>query len=168
MEYKTLPNNELIAEVIRLLDTCSSVILPVKGYSMLPFIIGDVESVELVKPETVKVGDVVLAWINGSRYVVHRVIKVDGDNIELMGDGNLVGGEYCKLSDVAARADYVVDKNEQKRYLYTPWRVRGSRLWWRLRPVRRILLGVYRRSILKFELRNNETERRICAAESMR
>lgn len=155
MDHKTLPNNDIIAEVIRLLDTCSSVILPVKGYSMLPFIIGGVESVELVKPETVKVGDVVLAWINGSRYVVHRVIKVDGENVELMGDGNLKGGEYCKLSDVAARADYVVDKHEKKRYLYTPWRVRGSRLWWKLKPLRRIILGVYRRTVLKMELKGS-------------
>lgn len=154
MESKILPNNEVITEVIRLLETTPAVILPVKGYSMNPFIIGGHESVELVKPETVKVGDVVLAWINGSRYVVHRVIGIDGDDVELMGDGNLVGGEHCKLSEVAARADYVVGKDGKKSYLYAPWRVRASRLWWKLKPVRRIILGVYRRTILRYKLRS--------------
>lgn len=153
MECKTLPTDEIITEVIRLLETCPAVILPVTGYSMNPFIIGGVESVELVKPETVKVGDVVLAWINGSRYVIHRVISITGDNVQLMGDGNLTANEYCKMSEVAARADYVIGKNEKRRYLYSKWRVRGSRLWWRLRPVRRILLAVYRRTILKYEER---------------
>lgn len=154
MECKTLPNNEIISEVIRLLETCPAVILPVKGYSMLPFIIGGQESVELVKPQTIKVGDVVLAWINDSHYVVHRITSIDGDDVWLMGDGNLVGGEHCKCSEVAARADYVIGKNEKRRYLYSKWRVRGSRLWWKLRPFRRIILAVYRRTVLRYELRH--------------
>ena len=89
MNHKVLPNNDVIDAVIKMLETCPSVILPVKGYSMLPFIIGDVESVELVRPGLVKEGDVVLAWINGNRYVVHRVIRIDGARLQLMGDGNL-------------------------------------------------------------------------------
>ena len=152
MNTKTLPNNEVIAAVISMLDTVPRVVLPVKGYSMLPFIIGGVESVELVKPATVAVGDVVLAWINDSRYVVHRIIRIDGDRVQLMGDGNLSAEEYCRRSDVAARAEYVIGRNGKRRYLYAPWRVRASRLWWRLRPVRRWILAVYRRTVLKFEI----------------
>lgn len=152
-ETKILPNNEIISEVIRLLETCPAVKLPVKGYSMLPFIIGGQESVELVKPQTVKVGDVVLAWINGCCYVIHRVISIEGDDVQLMGDGNLSGDEHCKVSEVAARADYVIGRNGKRRYLYSPWRVRGSRLWWRLKPMRRWILAVYRRTILKYETR---------------
>jgi hypothetical protein len=147
MEHKIVDNNLVISEVIRLLETCPSVILPVKGNSMLPFIIGGKESVELVKAdgESLKVGDVVLAWINGTRFVVHRIIRINGDNVQLMGDGNLGGDEHCKRSDVAARADYVIGKNGKKRYLYSPWRIRSSRLWWKLRPFRRIILGIYKR-----------------------
>lgn len=147
---RVLPNDILLAEVIRLVNEGRPVILPVKGFSMNPFIIGGQESVELVKPEIVSVGDVVLAWINNSRYVVHRVIRVEGDKVELMGDGNLTAGEYCRLSEVAARADYVVDKHGQKHYLYAPWRVRASRLWRWLLPARRLLLGIYRRTVLKW------------------
>ena len=73
-DQKTLPNNDVIAGVITALETVPRVILPVRGISMLPFIIGDVDSVELVKPGLIEVGDVVLAWINGSHYVIHRVI----------------------------------------------------------------------------------------------
>lgn len=149
MNYKSLPNNEVIDAVISILETGSPVVLPVRGNSMLPFIIGGVESVELVKPEQVRVGDVVLAWINGCRYVVHRVIKVEGDHVQLMGDGNLGGDEHCGLADVKARADYVINKHGQRRYLYTPWRIRASHLWWNLKPVRRYILAIYRRVWLK-------------------
>ena len=148
-ERKTLPNNEIIAGVITALETVPCVVLPIRGNSMLPFIIGDVESVELVKPQSVEVGDVVLAWINGSRYVIHRIISIDGDQIRLMGDGNLSGDERCKVSDVVAKAEYVVRPNGKRSYLYAPWRVRASRLWWKLKPIRRWILAIYRRTILK-------------------
>jgi len=152
-EHKTLPTNEVIAGVIKALETVPRVVLPVRGNSMLPFIIGDVDSVELVKTEHVEVGDVILAWINGSRYVIHRVIKVDGDDVQLMGDGNLSGDERCKVSDVVAKAEYVVTPNGRRAYLYSPWRVRASRFWWKIKPVRRWILAVYRRTVLKWKLR---------------
>lgn len=147
--HKVLPNNDILGELIKLVNEGQRVTLPVKGYSMLPFIIGGRESVELVKPEHVAVGDVVLAWINDSHYVVHRIIRMDGDRVELMGDGNLRGDEFCRISDVAARAEYVVGANGKRRYLYAPWRVRASRLWWRIKPLRRWILGVYRRGFLR-------------------
>ena len=149
-ERKTLPNNEVIAGVIATLETVPRVVLPIRGFSMLPFIIGDLESVELVKPQTVKVGDVVLAWINGSRYVIHRVISLDGDQVRLMGDGNLSGDERCNMVDVVAKAEYVISPTGKRSYLYSPWRVRASRFWWKLMPIRRWLLAIYRRTILKF------------------
>ena len=144
-----LPNNELLAEVIRLVNEGRRVTLPVKGYSMLPFIIGGQESVELVKPDSLAVGDVVLAWINGCRYVVHRIIRIEGDCVELMGDGNLTGNEFCHIREVPARAEYGVSRHGKRRYLYSPLRVAESRLWWKLKPLRRIILGVYRRTWLR-------------------
>jgi len=150
-EQKTLPNNVVIAGVIKALETVPRVVLPVRGYSMLPFIIGDRDSVELVKPNCVAVGDVVLAWINGSRYVIHRVVSIDGDQIRLMGDGNLSGDEHCLRADVVAKAEYVVSPSGKRSYLYSPWRVRASHLWWRLKPIRRWILAIYRRTILKIK-----------------
>lgn len=150
--HKTLPTNEVIAGVIKALETVPRVVLPVRGTSMLPFIIGDVDSVELVKTQSVEVGDVILARINGCRYVVHRVIKVDGDNVQLMGDGNLGGDEHCKISDVAAKAEYVISPSGRRAYLYSPWRVRASRFWWKIKPIRRWILAIYRRTVLKYKL----------------
>jgi hypothetical protein len=139
----------IIENAIRLVDEGMRVTFPVKGYSMLPFIIGSRESVDLVKPGTPKVGDVVLAWVEGCRYVVHRIISIDGDRVTLMGDGNIAGVEHCTVADVKALAVNVVTVGGKHNPLYCPWRVRASRLWWRLLPVRRWILAIYRRTWLK-------------------
>ena len=135
----------IIHEAIRLVDEGVSVTFPVKGYSMLPFIIGGRESVILQKPQVVRLGDVVLAWVDDCRYVVHRVISIEGERVILMGDGNIVGVEHCLLGDVKALATHVVDAKGRKHDLYAPWRQRASRLWWQMRPVRRYILAIYRR-----------------------
>lgn len=147
---KTLANNIVIKDAIALVREGRRVVLPVKGFSMNPFIIGDRESVELVSPhQPLKVGDVVLAWVNGTHYVVHRIIGIDGDKVTLMGDGNLAGIEHCTADEVAAVAEYVVAPNGKRRYLYTDGRIRFARLWGRLLPVRRWILAIYRRTLFK-------------------
>ena len=140
-----MTDDMVIEEAIRLVSDGVSVTLPVSGNSMLPFIIGGRESVILRKPAELKVGDIVLAWVDNYRYVVHRIIHFDGDSVILMGDGNIKGTERCKLADVKAKATHVVGADEKMHYLYTPWRCRAAKLWWHLRPIRRYLLAIYRR-----------------------
>lgn len=140
-----MTDNEIIEEAIRLVEDDVSVTLPVNGNSMLPFIVGGKESVILQKPEQLKVGDVVLAWADGYRYVVHRIIRIDGNSVTLMGDGNLIGTEHCTLNDIKAIATHVVDDKEHTHYLYNRWRKSAAKMWFRLRPMRRYLLAIYRR-----------------------
>ena len=135
----------IIEEAIRLVNEGVSVTLPVNGQSMLPFIIGGKESVILQKPVEPKVGDVVLAWVEGCRFVVHRIISISGNNVVLMGDGNIIGTEQCTLSDVKAIATHVVSADEKIRDLNNPWRLLATRLWFQLRPVRRYILAIYKR-----------------------
>lgn len=135
----------IIDEAVRLVREGVSVTLPVNGRSMLPFIIGGKESVILKKPVVIDVGNVVLAWVEGCRWVVHRIIRIDGNKITLMGDGNIVGVEHCDISDVKALVTHVVDAKGKPHYIYNRWRVLGSKVWWWLRPIRRYLLFIYRK-----------------------
>ena len=145
----TISDNEIIQNAIALVNEGLRVTFPVKGYSMLPFIVGSKESVDLVKPEHLEVGHVVLAWVEGCRYVVHRIIRIEDEQVTLMGDGNIAGVEHCTLSDVAALAINVVTPQGKHHPLYAPWRIKASRLWWRLLPIRRWILAFYRRTWLK-------------------
>ena len=143
-----MTDNEIIEEAVRLADEGVSVTLPVNGNSMLPFIIGGRESVILQKAVAPQVGDIVLAWVEGCRYVVHRIIRIEGERVTLMGDGNLAGTEHCSLNDIRAIATHVVDSKERTHYLYNKWRVRAAGIWFRMRPVRRYFLAIYKRIIL--------------------
>ena len=138
-------DNGVIEEAVRLVQEGVTVTFPVTGQSMLPFIIGGKESVILHAPGLTAVGDVVVARVDGNRYVVHRIINIDGDRVTLMGDGNVRGTEHCLLKDVKARVTHVVSADNKKRDLYSRWRVSAAKLWYWLRPIRRYLLAIYRR-----------------------
>ena len=140
-----MTDNEIIEEAIRLVREGVNVTLPVNGNSMLPFIIGGKESVILHRPGLIDVGDVVLAWVDGNRYVVHRIIKLDYDRVTLMGDGNVAVTEHCRLNDIKARVTHVVSADNKERDLHNRWRMHAAKLWYWLRPVRRYLLAIYRR-----------------------
>ena len=144
-----ISDEQIIREAVRLVDEGLAVTMLVKGRSMLPFILGGQESAVLTKPGDIRPGDVVLARIDGCRYVLHRVMEVSADKVVLMGDGNIRGQEICRPSDVLARADEIVGADGRHRRLDTPKARRQARVWRRLLPLRRYLLAIYKRTILR-------------------
>ena len=146
---KQVSDEEIIREAVRLVNEGLAVTLKVKGRSMLPFILGGVESAVLTRPENLRVGDVVLARIDGRRYVLHRIQELSDERAVLMGDGNIAGSETCRPQDILARVDEVVGADGKHRRLDTPRARRRARLWRRLKPVRRWILAIYKRTILR-------------------
>ena len=146
---KEVNDEQILAEAVSLVNEGMAVTMLVKGRSMLPFIKGGLESVVLKRPGEIQPGDVVLARIDGRRYVLHRVMAVSADRVELMGDGNIAGREVCRPQDVLARTDEVVGADGRHRRLDTPRQRRLARLWRRLLPVRRWLLAIYKRTVIR-------------------
>lgn len=149
MKNTSVPDELIIGDAVSLVNEGMAVTLLVKGRSMLPFIFGGHDSVILTKPENISVGDVVLARIDGRRYVLHRVMEVSPDRIVLMGDGNIRGQEICRPEDVLARTDEVVSEDGKHRRLDTPRQRRRARIWRTLLPVRRWILAVYKRTVIR-------------------
>lgn len=147
-----MTDEQIIQEAVRLVQDGVSVTFPVKGRSMLPFIIGGRESVILQKPGSLQLGQVVLAQVGPDRYVVHRIIKVEADRITLMGDGNTCGTESCTPANVLAVATHVVDENGRRRPLDTRGQLLKARLWYGIRPLRRIILAILRRTCKKYAI----------------
>lgn len=145
MNKVVIPNAILLGEVKSLLAEGKDVVIPTKGSSMLPFIRGSRDSVALRKLETLEVGDIVLAEIRKGVYVLHRVFELDGDDVTLMGDGNLRGVEKCRRCDVAGTALKVLKDGVKEVDCRGPKAMRKARIWRRIRPFRRIILGFYRR-----------------------
>jgi len=133
-----IANTVLIPEMAQLIREGKTVNFTPGGVSMRPFIEGGKDSVLLVQPTDLKVGDVILAQVTDERYVLHRLIAIDGDNVTLMGDGNLRGEEHCTRQNVLAKvAEIRSPKGHRKP-------VTRGRLWYFALPVRKYLLKIYR------------------------
>ena len=138
MDKKILPNEILLGEVAAVLREGREAVIIPTGSSMLPFIHGGRDRVVLCARPDVSVGDIVLVRI-GEQYLLHRVIAADGDALTLMGDGNLAGTERCTVADVIGTVVEII--RPSGRHI----RPGKGRLWRILRPLRRYLLGIYRR-----------------------
>ena len=142
-EKKEIPNNVLLGLARDMIREGHTATISVKGYSMRPFLEHQRDRVILDNPETLQIGDAVLAEISPDHYVLHRIIDLDGDDVTLMGDGNINGTETCKRWDVAGVVTHYLRPN---RTLLASdpklqWRIR---LWDQLLPIRRYLLFIYR------------------------
>ena len=138
MDKKVVANQVLLEDAAKLMEEGREVNFTPLGSSMLPFIKGGKDSVILRKMPSVEVGDIVLVRLEGPRYVLHRIIRKDGNDLTLMGDGNIAGTEKCSTADVLGTVNAII-KGKRR---VTP----GKGKWWRtLKPIRRYILAIYRR-----------------------
>ncbi len=143
-ETLRLPNAFLFPEVARLLEEGCTVTLPAKGDSMFPFVAGGRDEVVLRKAATVRTGDIVLAEVPGKGYVLHRVYRIAGGQLTLMGDGNLRATEACRPEAVCGTAVRLIRRGHAVDCRATGERLKAW-LWRRALPLRRGLLAICRR-----------------------
>lgn len=143
-----IPNHIFLEEVRRQLQAGHTATFRVRGWSMRPFLEHARDKVLLVSPHKrpVRVGCVALVLADDGRYVLHRVIAIDGaGNCTLWGDGNVIGRETCTPENVigVAQGFYI---GRKERYFDVDGRVwRGySWFWMHTAPLRRFFLLFYR------------------------
>lgn len=149
MNEITISNDILIPEVARNVAEGHTVTLPLKGNSMRPFLEDGREKALLAKVGDIKVGDPVIALTDDNRYVLHRIISIDGDHVTLRGDGNLAC-EHCTRENVLCsvvgfyrKGRKTLDRTDGRKWRIYSW-------WWmHLYPIRRYLLAAYRRIWIK-------------------
>lgn len=137
-------NDILIPEFERLLKQGYIVEFSPKGESMRPYIEGGRDSVILKHSKHPVVGDIVLAKVSTS-YVLHRVVKRNGDQLILRGDGNLHGQEICRTNDVLGKVVSIIRNIGEHSHEVAPSRA----FCWRHMPVwvRRYGLKIYRKRL---------------------
>ena len=148
MEKMVVNNETFFADVLQVLDEGKRVTIPVKGYSMLPFIRGGKDLVVLEKAgDILKADDIVLfryGLPDGGRYVMHRILSIDGDRLDIMGDGVPYSHEHVRRNQVLAKAVTILRGGKRPVDPYSPGQLRLVHFWQWLRPVRRYLLFIYR------------------------
>lgn len=159
-----IANDILIPEIERLLKDGKEVRFTPSGVSMRPFIEGDRDSVILSSlTRSPRIGDILLVRLDPKSpisniqslisnvqspmpptFVLHRLVRIEGDTFVLQGDGNLCGEERCGASDIIGLVQRIETPSGRRKPL-----TRG-RLWYHLRRWRWLLLKIYRHSILKW------------------
>jgi len=141
-----MPNEVFLPFVVEQLYLVEgkTVTLPLRGRSMRPFLEDGRDKALLIaaRQKELCVGDAVLAEISAGHYVLHRIIRIEGKQVTLRGDGNL-NVEYCNLSDIKAKAigfyrkgNKNIDKTDGIKWRTYSW------VWLRLYPIRRYLLFI--------------------------
>ncbi len=146
MQRKIVANEIIFEGIAEIISRGESAVIKTKGASMRPFITGERDSIELVAVEAeLRVGDIVLARIGDPvRYVVHRVVELRGDEVVMMGDGNLLYTERCDKEAVIARVTAIIKPNRRVDPNSRFNRLKAY-IWGVLLPFRRYLLAIARR-----------------------
>lgn len=143
----SLPNALMLEEVEKMLADGQTVMLGATGNSMLPFIVGGRDSVlvrRIPRTQSPHVGQIVLAHLPNGHYVLHRIIRIHGMELTLMGDGNLQETENCHFSHVLGVVTEIIRKG---RHVDSSAKAEcgKAKVWRWLLPVRRYLLYIYKR-----------------------
>lgn len=143
-------NKAVMMEEIRtLVREGKTATITVKGHSMSPFIVHLRDRITLGawRDEDLKPGTVALVRDIYGNYLVHRIIRRQGDKVMLMGDGNIGQKEIATTDNVIAIL-YSIDRKGKIWKVYPKpcltWKV-YSKVWVALCPLRRYLLAVWRR-----------------------
>ena len=133
-------------EISKLISEGKIVSISAKGYSMNPFITHLKDQITLGPwtDEQIREGAVVLVKDIRGLYLVHRIIKRDGDRLTLMGDGNIGIIETAHVNNVIALMIGVIKKGRTYSVKSLRWRL-YSWFWKLLTPVRRYPLALWRK-----------------------
>ena len=144
MRTVVIPMEEL-AQLLQLqMETSGQSVLTVTGSSMLPMLHHRKDSVvlELIK-EAPRKGDLILYRRESGAYILHRILRTDGDGYLCCGDNQWqiepVGAHQLVALVTGFTRNGRHYENSHKGYRLYVW------LWVGLHPVRRYILAVRRR-----------------------
>lgn len=145
-QKRIIPNEVLLPEVARLISEGHTVTLIIRGNSMNPFLVDRRDRI-VVGPFTetdLQPGAVVLARESLGRIVFHRIIRRNGQELTLLGDGNLKVTEQTNIADVMGIMVAAIRKDKEYPCNGRIWQ-RYSFWWIKMMPIRRWLLAIFRR-----------------------
>lgn len=143
---KALPNRFIFQEAENILHQGGTVKLRLIGNSMFPLLHSDIDTVVIVPVSKKKLqrGTIVL-FRYGKQYILHRIINKQNNIFQICGDGICIQKETATSENIIGILDRIEHTNGQITYCCSwNWRIK-SEIWMLLRPMRRYLLGIYRR-----------------------
>ena len=131
---------------MKLISEGHTVTITAKGYSMNPFIVHMKDEITLGpwEDQMIRKGAVVLVKDNRGMFVLHRIISRKGDQIRLMGDGNIGITEDAYTKNIIGLMTAVTKKGRTYKTEGLTWRL-YSWFWQMITPMKRYPLALWRR-----------------------
>ncbi len=129
--------------LIALLEDAEAVPLVISGGSMIPFLVHRRDTVYLSKADRpLKRGDMVLYQRDNGRYVLHRVLRADGDAFTMIGDAQTQPESGIRRDQIRAVVTAVRRKDKLLKKGNFWWDF-FEKVWIRLVPIRPFIRNVY-------------------------
>ena len=129
--------------LLSLLDDTEAVPLVISGGSMTPFLVHRRDTVYLSKVDRqLKRGDMVLYQRDNGRYVLHRVLRADGDVFTMIGDAQTQPEPDIRRDQILALVTAVRRKDKLLKKGDFWWNF-FEKVWIRIVPIRPMIRNVY-------------------------
>lgn len=126
------------------IDNGGTVRLPITGISMRPLLVWDRDSVEIVKCDNPKKGDIIFYLRDNGKFVLHRIIGTDENGYILCGDNQWVKEYGIKDHNIIAVVSSITRNGKTFNVTNIPYRIYSS-IWIMLMPVRKPILRFSRK-----------------------
>lgn len=127
-----------------ILSRGTGVRITVTGRSMYPFLRENIDGVELLPGDFKSIckGDIVIILRDSGEYVMHRVLKKDGDFFYMVGDAQLWVEGPIRADQIRAVVSAVWRGNKKIASNNPVWRLLS--IIWLYLPIRKLLFKVYK------------------------
>lgn len=129
--------------LLALLEDAEAIPLVISGGSMTPFLVHRRDTVYLSKvDQPLKRGDIVLYQRDNGRYVLHRILRAEGDVYTMIGDAqtqpepNIRRDQIRAVVTAVLRKDKLLKKGDFWWYFF-------EKLWIRMVPIRPVIKNIY-------------------------
>lgn len=135
----TVSLNELYPIIKEQLESGAAVCLPITGTSMLPLLVWGRDTVEIIKCEKAKKGDVIFYRRDNGQFVLHRIVGEDEKGYILCGDNQWVK-EYGIVDRHIIAVVRSINRKGKKIDVSKLSYIIYSKLWVGILPVRKYVL----------------------------
>lgn len=127
-----------------ILSRGTGVRITVTGRSMYPFLREIIDGVELLPGDfnSICKGDIVIILRDNGEYVMHRVLKKDGNFFYMVGDAQLWVEGPVRADQIRAVVSAIWKGNKKIASTNPVWRL--SSIIWLYLPLRKLLFKVYK------------------------
>ena len=126
------------------IDNGGTVKLPITGTSMLPLLVWGRDTVDIIKCENPKKGDIIFYLRDNGQFVLHRIVGVDEEGYVLCGDNQWRLERGIRDHNIIAVVTSITRKGKTFEVTSLPYRI-YSKVWMVLIPFRKLILDLSRK-----------------------